>query len=444
MQAVGRLKLIEHPDALKAAKGPDSELPPGFEEALARANQQLTTYVSNKSKNLTESTLLGPNFDATNFYRVGDLGTDGFGMSASELARARDQLLKQNFPMMNEDELRLINFTSYGARRRTLPNTHLTVKHFPGGDEMLETTEQHDAHFSDVSSIKRGIGSFDQLIHSRVPPELIMVSHATYESAAFGLNDEQAKMPPAFGGARFAEVPASLNPFIIDYLRDTLGFKGLVIADWYNMGAIRDFLEGHPDIRITTNRNVDIAILATIAGVDYITGLQPEADLLEADSLIAAAGAKIPPDFVARLDASMERIWSKIQHPQDLTLAGLSSGEKLMLKSLNPHYDKRLYAQFSARHPERSAIYDCFWRSAVGDNDIWNRTGVMTLIERQLVVEALTHQKYVALPRSIEEESGWFLELMNDKAFRKVYDKIDWGSQASRDVYARVLERNHP
>jgi hypothetical protein len=78
------------------------------------------------------------------------------------------------------------------------------------------------------------------------------------------------------------------------------------------MGAIGNFFNSHPALRITSSREVDIAIFATLADIDLISGLHMD-DMANADALLAAAKHKgnLPPDFSAKLEASMPRIWSQ-------------------------------------------------------------------------------------------------------------------------------------
>jgi hypothetical protein len=428
-------------------------VPAGFGDALSRANAGMASYVAQKAAGVHYHTALGPNLDGTNFYRIGTMGTDGFGMPPDELEKKKAQLEKLGFPRLDEDELRMVNMTDYAARRRASPGVRHAVKHFPGGDETAEATEKVGVHFGDPAATARSVGDFQALIQSGAPPELIMMSHATYDRRGFGLDDKQAAMPAGFGDSKFEDVPASLNPLIVRYLRETLGYKGLVIADWYDMGAIKQFMAAHPELAITGDRSIDIAILATLAGTDYITGVDAAA-LAKSDAALARAGAKLPPEFSSKLEESMQRIWATLDH-RGLSYNGASftDGEKLFLKSFDPTvtYGEFVYDDFVAAHPDKRAVCDVFHSRAVGANeamshkqsgDIWNRTGVLTLIQRQLVVEELTHQKFSPLPRAIVDENRWFNMLMNDAAFRKVYDRIDWSSPEAHAAYASAYERN--
>jgi hypothetical protein len=435
-------------DAPKASGPTDAHLPPDFDHLLDVADARLDHYLTHRGGNPVGTTL-GPNMDATNYYRIGDMGTDGFGMNADMIAAAKIRLQKAGFPMVDRDELRLVNATDYAARRRQ-PHMRLAAKHFPGGSEMLEATERDPVHFDDPSSIQAGVQDFARIIQSGAPPELVMMGHASYDRRGFGLSDEQAKLPAAYGDAKFEDLPASLNPGIVGYLRHTLGFHGLVVADWYDMGAILHFFESHPALRITPSREVDIAIFATLADVDLISGLHME-DMANADALLAAAKhkGKLPPDFSAKLEASMQRIWSqKKEHRVAYHPGALSDGEKLVLKSESASQGGYSAVEtLEQRHPEKRALYVEFLTQGTTAHDHWNRTGVVTLIQRQLVVEELTHKHFAPLPHpspndeKFLDENRWFNQLMKDAGFRAVYDKIDWNSAEAHAAYARAYER---
>lgn len=90
-----------------------------------------------------------------------------------------------------------------------------------------------------------------------------------------------------------SSLPASLSPEVVDYLRQELGFAGIILTDSQQMGAIADHYT-----------SADAAVLAVQAGVDMI--LMPE-NLQEAfDSLKAAVeSGTIPED---RINDSVLRI----------------------------------------------------------------------------------------------------------------------------------------
>ena len=75
----------------------------------------------------------------------------------------------------------------------------------------------------------------------------------------------------------------------------------------------------------------------------------------------------------------------------------------------------------------------------VGPYDVWNRTGVMTLILRQKIIESLTGEKFSETPWSLDEQK-WFTDLMNNQKFRSYYDGIDWDSPQMKEMYSEIKQ----
>src|SRR5690606_7232575 len=110
------------------------------------------------------------------------------------------------------------------------------VKHFPGGAANLELTEMRPVKFEDPEPVREAVQLFRDVFAAPRPPEAVMLSHASYPAEAF----DDASAPE--GSVPFGDIPASLNPAIVDYLRHQLGYRGLIIGDWYDMGAIERFV----------------------------------------------------------------------------------------------------------------------------------------------------------------------------------------------------------
>lgn len=91
------------------------------------------------------------------------------------------------------------------------------------------------------------------------------------------------------------DIPASLNPVMVDILRDDLGYDGVIITDAMNMGAIVDYYG-----------TGESAVMALEAGVDIV--LMPS-DLEEAFTAVqeAVADGRITED---NLDDSVVRVLS--------------------------------------------------------------------------------------------------------------------------------------
>jgi len=115
------------------------------------------------------------------------------------------------------------------------------AKHFPGiGDTDLDSHQDLPIQVKEKSELERvELIPFKEAI--KIPPGAVMISHVRY---------------PAFD----KQYPASLSPSIITgFLRQTLGFEGLVMTDDLEMGAIGK----HYEIE-------EALLLAFMAGVDCL------------------------------------------------------------------------------------------------------------------------------------------------------------------------------
>ncbi len=418
-------------------------LPAGFDSALGGANADLRKWVGNKSRGIGFPQMMAPNMDATYFYRLGRIGTHGYGMHKDELTKSRDNLTGMGFPKVEQNELDLVNHTSYAGRRDVLPDARYVAKHYPGGTEMLEATEREPVHFNDPTQIKHWDQGFQRLIGSSAPPSGVMLGHATYDRGGFNLSEADAKMPGYLGNKKFEDVPASMNPVLVKHLRETVGFHGMVVPDWYDMGAIKQFVK-------TCNLGVDLTlefktlVLATLAGVDFLTGVEPDPTTwITQDTRFLTALPALHEEFVRKLDESVQRLWALMPHPGvSLGAVPLTVVDKLMLKSFNVKQAtyKPIYEAYIAKRPEVRPVFDVFMKHGIGDFDVWNRTGVMTLIQRQLVVERLSGKKFNALPKDIPDEERWFRDLMANKEFRTHYDAIDWGGAEAAKAFSNALD----
>ena len=85
--------------------------------------------------------------------------------------------------------------------------------------------------------------------------------------------------------------PATLSSTIVnDLLRDELGFKGIIITDAMNMGAVAEIPES--------------CLLAAKAGCDMI--LMPPDEIGTLNSILSAT--QNDPEFAMQIEASVKRI----------------------------------------------------------------------------------------------------------------------------------------
>jgi len=98
-----------------------------------------------------------------------------------------------------------------------------TAKHFPGhGDTAVDShygLPQIDHDWARLSSVE--LPPFQAMVDARVPA--VMAGHI---------------LMPALTGS--AELPTSLSPQAIGYLREEMGFEGLILSDSMSMGAITE------------------------------------------------------------------------------------------------------------------------------------------------------------------------------------------------------------
>ncbi len=158
-----------------------------------------------------------------------------------------------------------------------------SLKHFPGHGS--STADSH-AGFVDITDTwspaeldpYRGLiaGGYD---------DLIMVGHLYH--ADYSGTDQK--------------LPASLSPqWITGVLRDELGFKGVVISDDLEMGAIRKLFTLRQTVTGAVRAGTDVLLFSNTA--DYHAGLGKEI----LDILVDEAGKD--PAFAARIEESYNRI----------------------------------------------------------------------------------------------------------------------------------------
>jgi beta-N-acetylhexosaminidase len=154
-----------------------------------------------------------------------------------------------------------------------------SLKHFPGHGS--STSDSHEG-YTDITRTwsDEELGPYRQLIEGGYS-DFVMIGHL--------INRD------------YSDQPASLSPEWIDgVLRKDLGFKGVVISDDLEMGAIRQ----HYDLKETVLR-------AVRAGVDVLlfsNTAKPRASLPDEIRAIMVAEAEADPAFKARIEESYARI----------------------------------------------------------------------------------------------------------------------------------------
>lgn len=206
-----------------------------------------------------------------------------------------------NVRSFGEDPREVARFVSAFVRGVQSAGVLATVKHFPGHGD-TRTDSHRSLPVLDVSR--------ERLERVELPPfraaieagvASVMVAHLSVPAL------DATPAPPRAGSARdnpytkdSAEVtangtvPSSLSPAIVDgLLRSELGFRGLVVSDAADMGALTDHYEAG-----------EVAVRAILAGADQV----PKSG--DTDGAIAAVKKAVQDGRISekRLDASVGRI----------------------------------------------------------------------------------------------------------------------------------------
>lgn len=251
---------------------------------LLRANQAVYDLMTRRTENLPGGWIFGPNLDDAYFYRV--RFSDLSDMEADDrTSQQRRRALRMGIPMVEGipfEERELLMLLIYRARRsRCTDSTQaLIIKHFPGGPRILEHTE----HVRRPLVLRGGRGFWDpsarrfvRLAQGLFPPAGIMTSHACHpdlEQELAGLHPELTSLIP-----NDSLIPVTFSPRLLKgYLREELGYTGIIVSDWVDMGAINRYLLDRrasmpADLR-SMSSHAQVTILAIHAGVTLITGMK--------------------------------------------------------------------------------------------------------------------------------------------------------------------------
>ncbi|MBU3107064.1 glycoside hydrolase family 3 protein [Clostridium gasigenes] len=154
-----------------------------------------------------------------------------------------------------------------------------TAKHFPGhGDTSADSHKGFVEVTHDINRIRNvELLPFREAIKNNV--DFVMVGHISV---------------PALDSSR---TPASLSkPIVTDLLKNEMGFKGVVITDALDMGAITQNYDKYESVKLAINSGNDIALMPDIT-------ITPGKDISQYDELI-----KYLKDEVNKGNVKQERI----------------------------------------------------------------------------------------------------------------------------------------
>ncbi len=230
------------------------------------------------------------------------------------------------------------------------------------------------------------------------------------------------------------------------------------MSDWYEMRSVQQFadramsfLNALTDVEC---KNADAQFfMGVMAGVNYIRPFSMHSMKKEFWADLQQKQPDIYAVFDDRLNHLILETYSRLKTDADPArtvddIAKLSFAEKVELVACwhqlkSPQGEPPLKKARDA-FPD-PLLYDVInVRTRVVMNDIWSRTGVLTLQYRKSVVERLMGQKYPDMPLDSAAEPAWFLSMMNNKQFRKTYDAIDWTqvATAGREIKAAMPARS--
>jgi Glycosyl hydrolase family 3 N terminal domain len=447
--------------------------PEQVREALRAADGDLVKWV--KSRPILSPTspypINGTSADDNYYYRAGGLKTanpeEGWGLTPEAFERAKVEVMKAGMPKLNRLELQHINRLHYDAFREQYPDRKLILKAYPGGP--TETTEREPLHFDNKSDISNALHGFDFAFAPGKQPWGIMLNHASHNLDAFpGMGTRPLAVPDILSTVvkkglhlpdsaspkeAFSQIPASLNPLITQYLREDMGYKGVIVGDWYNMGAIRKtcakFIEPLKSLANINDPVVgedDVALfMGVMSGVNYI---RPQLAHLINQNFWSDFPVKAPDAYKAFNDKLNNVILStyntlKTSTDPEKTLDDINKLEfkdKLELitsstlggnQQETTDRDEARFDRVKASFPDKALFEVINDRNRVIANDVWDRTGIMTMQHRKSVIDHLTGKHYPDAPLKAESELAWLTGLRDNPDFAKAYKAVYGNNDAA-------------
>jgi hypothetical protein len=263
-----------------------------YEAALRKTIDEFKKYIYDRSEGShNRQILFGPNLDDAYQYRIGDkyynnysdVGLDVWGDTNPDKKKIGLRSGLPDLELLPKELLNLLKLLNVATRLEFALNSDkiYVVKHFPGAND-VEITED-TSHFV-KGSLKLAKETFMipfELLFKKTKPKAVMISHSTFE-----FERELRQKYPEFEKYYFSNdsFPASLSPAIIrGLLRKEFGFKGLIFSDWYNMGAIDEFIKKAPSNKVIAGANINTKLFyfAILAGVNVFKGAFPNLEQLE-------------------------------------------------------------------------------------------------------------------------------------------------------------------
>src|SRR3989344_3565363 len=229
--------------------------------ALRLASQAVRNWCKEQTALVSENLIFAPHCDYTHFnlsgswnnvrelqtmFRV-DIGRSSLYDLETEKKEAQtlSQPVIEDVSSLERSLVALSNFLG----RREINGKVLVAKHFPGGPAIIETTEKNQVFVQDdCAAFEKHLQPFQRVLPLA---EALMVCHASYpkleDNLSLSHSEYDRLIQAEIGYLGFSNSaydlwkkkrPATLSPTIIRGLTKKLGFKGIVVSDAMNMGAI--------------------------------------------------------------------------------------------------------------------------------------------------------------------------------------------------------------
>lgn len=338
------------------------------------------------------------------------------------------------------ERLTLATLRTMGMMQNAKSGQMIVPKHFPGGPPELELTEGQTVSIpGGTKELMPYLAPFLAVLHLHPAPPALMIGHAVYPDWEKELSGRWPDLKPMYGP--LVPPPASLSPLILrGFLRKGLHYQGLLIADWMDMGAIREYVNSIKpylpkdckDFSVETL----IMILGTRAGLNWMPGLTidrtldtPRVNIREILDYY-----KSNQEFAKQFDELVAET-SRLRHmdiPKDNDAAE-EMASKLHLLTHGPHGN------------------DQNW------TDVWSRGGLMILSLRISILNHLPGNEGLHIPNLTDErrkvsgpaaEDQWVKDLNNfqydHKSFKSIYNAVDWDSPEMRQAFLNAFQSISP
>lgn len=171
-----------------------------------------------------------------------------------------------------------------------------TIKHFPGhGDTVTDSHKDLPLVTHKLSQAKQDLYPFQSIIkHNQ--PALVMIAHIQYPALDATKIYSQKANKNIITPATFSRVIQT------KLLRESMGYKGVILSDALNMGAITNYFSSQEALLRTFKAGSDIALMPV--------SVQNESDLPKVKRLIQFIAAKVKSGQLSlnELNTSVKRI----------------------------------------------------------------------------------------------------------------------------------------